>query len=78
MFKVGTIACNLTPVGEALVVLAPRGQQFLARQIGVGAAVLHAGPGAADEVGGADDVAVPAQPRRDPVVRGRRRSRRRT
>jgi hypothetical protein len=32
---------------------------------------------AADEVGGADDVAVPAQPRRDPVVRGRRRSRRR-
>jgi hypothetical protein len=31
----------------------------------------------ADEIGGADDVAVPAQPRLDPVVRARRRSRRR-
>jgi hypothetical protein len=31
----------------------------------------------AAETGGADDVAVPAQPRLDPVVRGRRRPRRR-
>ena len=31
----------------------------------------------AEEVGGLDDVAVPAQPRRPPVVSGRRRSRRR-
>jgi hypothetical protein len=31
----------------------------------------------ADEIGGADDVAVPAQPRLDPVVSGRRRNRRR-
>ena len=31
----------------------------------------------ADEVGGLDDVAVPAQPRRAPVVSARRRSRRR-
>jgi hypothetical protein len=33
---------------------------------------------AAEEVGGADDVAVPAQPRLDPVVSSRRRSRRRS
>jgi hypothetical protein len=31
----------------------------------------------AEEIGGADDVAVPAQPRLDPVVSSRRRSRRR-
>lgn len=31
----------------------------------------------ADEVGGREDVTVPAQPRRAPVVAGRRRSRRR-
>ena len=31
----------------------------------------------ADEIGGAEDVAVPAQPRLDPVVSGRRRPRRR-
>jgi hypothetical protein len=32
---------------------------------------------AAEEIGAADDVAVPAQPRLDPVVSSRRRSRRR-
>ena len=32
---------------------------------------------AAQEIGGADDVAVPAQPRLDPIVSPRRRSRRR-
>jgi hypothetical protein len=32
---------------------------------------------AAEAIGGADDVAVPAQPRLDPVVSSRRRSRRR-
>jgi hypothetical protein len=32
---------------------------------------------AAEEIGGPDDVAVPAQPRLDPVVSSRRRSRRR-
>jgi hypothetical protein len=32
---------------------------------------------AAQDIGGADDVAVPAQPRLDPVVSSRRRSRRR-
>jgi hypothetical protein len=31
---------------------------------------------AAEEIGGPDDVAVPAQPRRDPIVSPRRRSRR--
>jgi hypothetical protein len=31
----------------------------------------------AEEIGGAEDVEVPAQPRLDPVVRGRRRPRRR-
>jgi hypothetical protein len=32
----------------------------------------------AEEIGGADDVAVPAQPRLDPVVSSRRRARRRS
>ena len=32
---------------------------------------------AATEIGGADDVTVPAQPRRDPIVAPRRRARRR-